>query len=355
MGNFSSGFAAVRASVPYSIKLQVYKDIMAAIQAREDEEMRKRTPGLCRLFLYWLQNIVALPEGLIRLVWHLLIATLAYPCFCIISAPYVEEDGLLAQQHVLVGGSRGTKVVVSREAGSGQGQLQEAVAEKNPEESCIWLTFVHHSTMVRMYFESLRLILRNIVKPWSPIWLYDLFAPIEKPPAPKKPRVSFGNCFQDCFANCVRDCFESCFESCFASCGRAIEMMVHITLRLTRAMYCAFSCHHSCHPSITCGACCSCCRGCYDHLPLRIDRWTEEHNNEIRERTRDFYLSTYGVETYEEACRIFYQNYQNPPQATVVPEAGVMEGRENATLTGTQAVHYATLDPSAPPQKVIDV
>eukprot|EP00638_Chattonella_subsalsa_P008586 CAMPEP_0117746490 /NCGR_PEP_ID=MMETSP0947-20121206/7976_1 /TAXON_ID=44440 /ORGANISM="Chattonella subsalsa, Strain CCMP2191" /LENGTH=156 /DNA_ID=CAMNT_0005563821 /DNA_START=863 /DNA_END=1333 /DNA_ORIENTATION=- len=136
------------------------------------------------------------------------------------------------------------------------------------------------------------------------------------------------------------------------------DWAMYVTMRLTRSMYCAFSCFWSCHGSVCLGPCWLDCRQYYDTLPMRIARWTEEREEQVREATLKFYQTNYGCENYDQYKQLAFSNYLHPPEAQrVVPETEFMEGRDRPLIATTvntgndleAAEYYTSKVPTAPP------
>jgi len=302
---------------PYNVRLAFYREVLAAIEKEEIEEMKTLSPGFVRLFFYWLQNVIAFPEGVIRAIWH--------GVFALVFLPF----GLCAMKrssvHQQQGATNETAVVEKGETAP-PAEANATTAQNN----CLVATWVHHSNVAWLYVDSLLFTVgRNIICPWNPIWLYNLYTPINRPPPPPKP--SRGLC----------DCEDCCRIECANFCARLVDAMTHVWLRLQRTLYCAIGCHEACAPELILGplACCPHvqCAPPFWSLEARLARWSEERAAAQDAATLAFYNKVYGVDTYAEACRNAYAAYRNAPTARVVaagavaaPEAMEMGARKPA-------------------------
>ncbi|CAM9869561.1 unnamed protein product, partial [Heterosigma akashiwo] len=237
---------------PYNVRLAFYREVLAAIEKEEIEEMKTLSPGFVRLFFYWLQNVIAFPEGVIRAIWHGVFALVFLPFgLCAMKRSSVQQQGATNETAVVEKGETAPPA-----------EANATTAQNN----CLVATWVHHSNVAWLYVDSLLFTVgRNIICPWNPIWLYNLYTPINRPPPPPKP--SRGLC----------DCEDCCRIECANFCARLVDAMTHVWLRLQRTLYCAIGCHEACAPELILGplACCPHvqCAPPFWSLEARLARW----------------------------------------------------------------------------------
>jgi len=248
----------------YERAVREWEQICSEMDQREAELRRSRTPGPCRLSVYFCGMVLCLAELPFRLAHH---AMMWFIGSCL--------------------------------AGLARGEVELFVMQAAAHEIALHL-YIH------VVADAICL---NLTHPCSPhIYVYEEDCSLQRPTKPVPPVDASGETNdgkgndESCCSCCGCGCDDMCSCGLNAVCkaiGEAFDALLDQFRivdenRLLRAAFCALSCHHSCHPAICCGPLCTepeaCC--CCEKFTQRLARWRREEEAKKEARTRHFYEKT---------------------------------------------------------------
>lgn len=216
----------------YHRRLNEWTHHVAAIEAEEQYELKKHSPGCCRLSAYWCQNGGALCcETPCRVACHAL-------CCSVCCCGHIGED-----------------------------------------EACPRLHSEHHKASCQQYMDLTTLLWRNIRNPSQPeLWLYTPDVKIHRPPKPQPPTPPAGHPLNGSAGNSSFNFDCNCGNCC------NLEKLRSLSDRYVRSLYCAFGGCESFHLAACCGPMC----WCTESIEERDARWDEEYDKGMAARTDRF-------------------------------------------------------------------
>lgn len=291
---------------------------------RYEESLRQ--PGPCHglvLAFYWIQNMFALVESMLRLAWH---GCMWFVCYLLVMCTCAGESYQAMSQL-----ARSSRYPYAYPAGSTDQSTEQlrSIAYSGPA-----LQLYHHTRMYALYSWLFAATLSNILSPCNPaLYVYEDFVSLERPNLPGyRPE---------------RGCLRGLLSSCISAVCRSRRLLPEASVakgRLAQLLLFSFHPISACHPAACLGPCCmdtwrntrigddkqyqqhqdaenpqqpggqegTQCRCCWDDWPERLYHEEQRVAGQRIQATKKFYQEAYNVNSFEELFEVAQRSNSIP-------------------------------------------